>query len=64
MEKISLPELVRRIGQAKAADELNVEPPSIAKAIKARRNIIVTVHKDGTYSAEEVRPFPSNKPRT
>lgn len=61
MEKISLPELVRKIGQAKAAYALGVEPPSIAKAIKAGRKIIVTPHEDGSYTAEEVRPFPSQK---
>lgn len=64
MEKISLSELVIRVGQAKVASELNVRPPSIAGAIKAGRKITVTVHDDGSYSAEEVRTFPSQKPRT
>ncbi|WPP47725.1 Cro/CI family transcriptional regulator [Pseudomonas sp. AN-1] len=60
MEKISLPEFVRRVGQAEAARILGLKPPSIAKAIKAKRNIIISVLKDGAYSAEEVRPFPSS----
>jgi hypothetical protein len=61
MEKISLPKLVRKMGQAYVARALGVRPASIAKAIKAGRNIIVTVHEDGSYVAEEVRPFPSQK---
>lgn len=59
MEKISLPELVRRVGQADVARGLGVKPSSIAKAIKADRNIIVTVHENGAFQAEEVRKFPS-----
>jgi hypothetical protein len=61
MYKIHLPDLVIEKGQAYAARVLGVKPPSIAKAVSAGRQIIVTVHDDGTYTAEELRPFPSQK---
>ncbi|MGV6475035.1 Cro/CI family transcriptional regulator [Azotobacter vinelandii] len=64
METVALPDLVNRDGQSRVARELGVRPASIAKALKAGRNIIVTVHDDGSYTATEVRPFPSQKTDT
>lgn len=60
MEKLSLSDFVKKIGQAKVARALGVKPASIAKALKMRRNIEVTVAADGVCMAQEVRPFPSH----
>lgn len=60
VEKISLSDFVRKIGQARVARALGVKPASIAKALKTRRNIEVTVGADGSCVAQEVRPFPSH----
>jgi len=61
MNKTKLAGLVERLGQAGAAKALGVSPPAIAKAMLAGRDIYVTEHADGTFSAEEMRPFPSQK---
>ncbi|WP_122487772.1 Cro/CI family transcriptional regulator [Pseudomonas sp. JAI120] len=60
MEKLSLSDFVKKIGQAKVARALGVKPASIAKALKMRRNIEVTVEADGACVAQELRPFPSH----
>lgn len=60
MEKILLNDFVRKVGQARVARALGVKPASIAKALKARRNIEVTVDADGSCVAQEIRPFPSH----
>ena len=62
MEKISLSDFVKKVGQARVARALGVKPASIAKALKARRNIEVSVETDGSCVAQEVRPFPSHSP--
>jgi DNA-binding transcriptional regulator YdaS (Cro superfamily) len=59
MKKTPLSELVDARGQAAVAKALGVSPPAIAKALLAERAINVTEHDDGTLTAEEVRPFPS-----
>jgi hypothetical protein len=58
MEEMSLSDLVQRMGQAPVARALGVKPASIAKALRAQRNIIVTIGDDGTCAARETRPFP------
>lgn len=60
MEKLSLSDFVRKIGQARVARALGCKPASIAKAIKTHRNIEVSVDVDGFCVAQEVRPFPSH----
>lgn len=60
MEKISLNDFVKKVGQARVARALGVKPASIAKALKARRNIEVTVETDGSCIAQEIRSFPSH----
>ncbi|AAO57466.1 Cro/CI family transcriptional regulator [Pseudomonas syringae group genomosp. 3] len=62
MERISLSDFVTKIGQARVARALGCKPASIAKALKARRNIEVSVDTDGSCIAQEVRPFPSIAP--
>lgn len=60
MKKTPLPELVERIGQTAVAKALGISSPAISKAIRAERDIQVQEHPDGTFTAEEVRPFPSH----
>ena len=59
MKKTTLAELVDLRGQAAVAKALGVSAPAIAKALSAERAIYVTEHADGSFSAEELRPFPS-----
>jgi predicted transcriptional regulator len=59
MKKTPLPELVERIGQTAVAKALGVSSPAISKALRNERDIQVIEHDDGTYTAEEIRPFPS-----
>ncbi|MNJ24705.1 Cro [compost metagenome] len=58
MNKTPLPDLVSRIGQSAVAKGLGVSAPAIAKALKTERDILVTEHPDGSFTAEEIRPFP------
>lgn len=59
MKKTPLPELVERIGQTAVAKALGVSAPAISKALRNERDIQVLEHDDGTFTAEEIRPFPS-----
>jgi len=59
MKKTPLPELVERMGQTAVAKALGVSSPAISKALRAQRDIQVQEHPNGTLTAEEVRPFPS-----
>lgn len=59
MEKVSLSDLVAKRGQASVARALGVKPASVAKAIRTGRNIVVTIAEDGSWTAVETRPFPS-----
>lgn len=63
MKKTPLSELVVSRGQAAVAKALRVSAPAIAKALIAERAIYVTEHEDGSLSAEELRPFPSQIPK-
>ena len=58
MERISLDEFVKKIGQARVARALGVKPASIAKALKYKRKIEITIGDDGKCMAQETRPFP------
>lgn len=59
----TLAELVDSRGQAAVAQALGVSAPAIAKALQAERSISVTEHEDGSLTAEEIRPFPSQNPK-
>lgn len=63
MKKTTLSEFVGLRGQAAVAKALGVSAPAIAKALIAERAIYVTEHDDGTFAAEELRPFPSQNPK-
>ncbi|MBI6550426.1 Cro/CI family transcriptional regulator [Xenorhabdus lircayensis] len=62
MEKISLSEYVKLNGQAKTARLVGVHQTAISKALRSDRQIFLIRQEDGTYKAEECRPFPSQKP--
>lgn len=59
MSKIPLPKLVEEKGQVFVARVLGVSPAAINKALKSRREILITCHSDGTFDALELRRFPS-----
>ena len=61
MNQFKLPDLVVHKGQASVAEALGISPAAIHKAIRSGRQIIVTIHDDGSYTAQELRPFPSQK---
>lgn len=60
-QRLKLKDYADRFGQTKAASDLGVYQSAIFKAINSNRNITVTVHEDGSVSAEELKPFPSNR---
>ncbi|OTA21155.1 regulatory protein [Xenorhabdus beddingii] len=62
MEKIPLSEYVKLNGQAKAALLVGVHQTAISKALRSGRKIFLIRQEDGTYKAEECRPFPSQNP--
>ena len=63
MKETSLDEFVADKGQSEAARLLNVTPPAIHKAISAKRQIRVLELADGSFQANELRPFPSQAVR-
>lgn len=63
MKKTHLSELVSAKGKSAVARALGVTAPAISKALSAGRDIRVTEHDDGTFSAEEVRAFPAQPPK-
>jgi hypothetical protein len=46
-------------GQPEAASLLGLTQGALSKAIRVGRNILVTYETDGTFTAEERRPFPA-----
>jgi hypothetical protein len=59
MSRIPLQEFAREYGQTKAATLLGLTQGSLNKALRVGRDVYVTKHEDGSFSAEELRPFPS-----
>lgn len=59
MNRIHIKEFAAEHGQTEAAILLGMTQGALSKAIRVGRDVYVTKHDDGTYSAEEVRPFPS-----
>ncbi|WP_446027843.1 Cro/CI family transcriptional regulator [Lelliottia amnigena] len=60
-QRLKLKDYADRFGQTKAASDLGVYQSAIFKAINSKRNITVTMHEDGSVSAEELKPFPSTR---
>lgn len=61
MQGIPLTQFVEGVGQIKAAAALRMSQGGISKALKAERQVYVTQLEDGSYSAHELKPFPSQK---
>lgn len=59
MRRITLSQFTTEKGQTKAASLLGMTQGALNKALRVGRDIYVTEHDDGTLSAEELRPFPS-----
>lgn len=59
MRRITLSQFASEKGQIAAAQLLGMRQSSLSKALRVGRSIYVTEHDDGTLTAEEVRPFPS-----
>ncbi|TRO14362.1 hypothetical protein EQ836_07775 [Ectopseudomonas mendocina] len=59
MRRIPLGEFAKKHGHTRAAELLGCTQGALSKAIRVGREVHVTEHEDGTYSAEELKPFPS-----
>ncbi|MGF6595172.1 Cro/CI family transcriptional regulator [Pseudomonas sp. 2835] len=59
MNRIHIKEFAAKHGQTEAAVLLGMTQGALSKAIRVGRDVYVTEHEDGTCTAEEVRPFPS-----
>lgn len=64
MIETSLDKFVADKGQSAAARLLGVTSPAIHKALTAKRDIRVLEMPDGSFRAQEQRPFPSSKSAT
>lgn len=63
MNRIPLDEFARERGQVQAAMLLGLTQGALSKALRVGRAVFVTCHANGTFSAEELRPFPSQAQR-
>ncbi|PIB40359.1 hypothetical protein AOA59_28085 [Pseudomonas sp. 2822-15] len=61
MSRITLSEFALNKGQTKAAHLLGMSQGALNKALRVGRDIFVTELEDGSFVAEEVRPFPSQR---
>lgn len=59
MNRVHIKEFATLLGQTEAAILLGMTQGGLSKAIRVGRDVYVTKHLDGTYTAEEIRPFPS-----
>jgi len=62
MSRITLAEFASKMRQSRAAHLLGMSQGALNKALRVGRDVYVTSHEDGTFSAEELRPFPSQNP--
>ncbi|MBF6039450.1 hypothetical protein H8F22_11260 [Pseudomonas sp. P154a] len=58
MRQLTLSQFATEKGQTKAGNLLGMTQSSINKALQAGREVFVMEHADGSYTAEELRPFP------
>jgi len=63
MRRIPLNDFATEKGQVQAASLLGMSQGALSKALRVGRSVFVTEHADGTFSAEELRPFPSHNPK-
>ncbi|WP_426224886.1 Cro/CI family transcriptional regulator [Pseudomonas sp. DSP3-2-3] len=61
MRRIPLTEFAAEHGHTKAAKMLGVTQGALSKAIRVGRDVVVTQCDDGSFTAQESRPFPSQK---
>jgi hypothetical protein len=61
MNETPLDRFVAEKGQSEAARLLRVTAPAIHKALTAKRDIRVLELPDGSFQAQEKRPFPSHR---
>lgn len=61
MGRITLKQFSTDKGQTKAASLLGMSQGALNKALRVGRDIFVTEREDGSFIAEEVRRFPSQR---
>lgn len=59
MSRIHITQFAADRGQSEAASLLGMTQGALSKAIRVGRDVYVTENADGSFTAEEVRPFPS-----
>lgn len=64
MRSITLTQFAAEKGQTKGAELLGMTQGALNKALRVGRDIYVNEHDDGTFTAEERRPFPSQAARS
>ncbi|MBD9671601.1 hypothetical protein IB275_13545 [Pseudomonas sp. PDM21] len=64
MHRITLNEFAAEKGQTKAAALLGLTQGALNKALRVGRDIYVTENTDGSFSAEEIKPFPTQNSKT
>lgn len=64
MRRITLSDFAAEKGQVTAAKLIGMRQSSLSKALSVGRAVYVTEHDDGTFTAEELRPFPSQPGKT
>ncbi|OLS61540.1 Cro/CI family transcriptional regulator [Pseudomonas putida] len=58
MSRVHITQFASQRGQAEAAALLGMTQGALSKAIRVGRVVFVTENADGSFSAEEIRPFP------
>jgi len=61
MRRIPLTDFAKEHGHTKAAQILGCTQGALSKAIRVGRDVFVICGDDGKFTAEELRPFPSQK---
>ena len=64
MQRIQLSDFAEQHGQTEAARMLGMTQGALNKALKVGREVHVTKQDDGTYTAQEVRQFPSQQKKS
>ena len=59
MKRVHLKDFAKVRGQPEAASLLGITQGALSKAIRLGRDVSVTEHTDGTFTAIETRNFPS-----
>lgn len=64
MQQVTLSEFAKQHGQEKAATLLGVTQGGLSKALRVEREIYVSRLDDGSFAAQELRPFPSHRAKS